>query len=128
MTAPAGDRPRVLVVDDEPDFRSALATRLERRGFDVDLAADGAEALGAASASPPDVVVLDVLMPGLDGIATLRRFRSEHPEIPVILLTGHASASSGIDGMRLGAFDYLTKPVPVEELVEKLHAAVHARR
>jgi DNA-binding response OmpR family regulator len=114
---------RVLIVDDEPDFASALAERLRRRGFAVQTAGDGPSALAAAAATPPEVVILDVRMPGEDGIATLGRLRRAHPRVEIILLTGHATVTSGIDGMRLGAFDYLTKPVEIDELVARIQAA-----
>ncbi|MFH0903414.1 MAG: response regulator, partial [Pseudomonadota bacterium] len=113
-----------LLVDDEPDFVSALAERLRRRGFQAVVAADGEEALAIVAESEPlDAVVLDIRLPCLDGIAVLKRIKAELPDTEVILLTGHASAGSGIDGMRLGAFDYLTKPVELDDLVERLTAA-----
>jgi DNA-binding response OmpR family regulator len=119
---------RVLLVDDEPDFVEALAQRLGRRGYAVTVAHDGAEATRAVHESPPDVVVLDVRLPGADGVSVLRRLKLAHPEIEIILLTGHASAASGIAGMQLGAFDYLLKPVEIDELCERLQAAWARRR
>jgi DNA-binding NtrC family response regulator len=114
---------RVLVVDDEVDFATALATRLSRRGFDTSVANDGAHAAEIARVTPPDVVVLDVRMPQESGVAILRRLKEAHPDMEFILLTGHASVSSGIEGMRLGAFDYLMKPVEIEQLCDRLNAA-----
>lgn len=119
---------RVLLVDDEPDFAAPLAERLQRRGFCVTVADSGERALALVPSVAPDVVLLDVRMPGLDGIATLGRLRAAHPEIEVILLTGHESVRSGLDGMRLGAFDYLAKPIAIEELSEKLSAACAHKR
>ncbi len=117
------DRCEVLLVDDEVDFVNALAVRLERRGYAVRVAHDGAAALAAARAAPPDVVVLDVRLPGDDGPAILARLRREAPGTEVILLTGHGSAASGLAGMRRGAFDYLLKPIDIEELCARLEAA-----
>ena len=121
---------RVLIVDDEEDFASALAVRLRHRGFTVDTAPDGNHALLAVKTHRPHVVLLDVSMPGLDGIEVLRRLHQQAPEVRVLLLSGHASVPAGIDGMRLGAFDYLIKPTDIDELCEKLQAACnqHARK
>lgn len=118
----------VLLVDDEADFLEALARRLSGRGYTVSVARDGAEATRAVHDAPPDVVVLDVRLPGADGVSVLRRLKLAHPEMEIILLTGHASAASGIAGMRLGAFDYLLKPVEIDELCERLQAACARRR
>ncbi|MBN1608238.1 MAG: response regulator [Polyangiaceae bacterium] len=114
---------RVLIVDDEADFATALAQRLERRGFAAAVAGDGAAALDSMTATRPDVVLLDVCLPGADGVALLAAVKQLHPNVAVILLTGHASVASGIEGMRLGAFDYLTKPVEIGDLCERILAA-----
>ena len=119
---------RVLIVDDEVDFARALATRLGRRGFDATVATDGAQAAESARLVPPDVVVLDVRMPQESGVTLLKRLKQTHPDVEVILLTGHASVNSGIQGMRLGAFDYLMKPVEIDELCDRLRAAWARRR
>jgi DNA-binding response OmpR family regulator len=119
-----GDQPlRALLVDDEQDYVQALAKRLRLRGFEPEVAYDGEQAVAMAVERPFDVVVLDIRMPRRDGIAALRDLRRFRPDLPVLLLTGHASVESGIEGMRLGAFDYLTKPVNTDELVERLRAA-----
>jgi DNA-binding response OmpR family regulator len=128
MPTPSGPAFRVLLVDDEPEFTAPLAERLQRRGFAVSVADRGERALAVVGSVVPDVVLLDVRMPGLDGIATLQRLRATHPEIEVILLTGHESVGTGLDGMRLGAFDYLTKPIAIEALVDKLSAACAHKR
>ncbi len=114
---------RVLLVDDEEEFASTLAERLSMRGLDVKTALDGETALEMVAADPPDVVLLDVLMPGMGGLEVLRRIRSRHPETQVILLTGHGSTRDGMEGMRQGAFDYLMKPLKIEELIAKLDEA-----
>ncbi|MBI5482298.1 MAG: response regulator [Deltaproteobacteria bacterium] len=119
----AGAGPRVLVVDDEQEFAAALAKRLGLRGFDVEVAHDGEQALARIRATAFDAVVLDIRMPGPDGVATLRQVRLERPGLSVILLTGHVLVSQAIEGMRLGAFDYLTKPVDTDRLTEVLRTA-----
>jgi two-component system, NtrC family, sensor kinase len=120
--------PRVLLVDDEIDFLSSLAQRLELRGLPVLTASSGAEALEILDREPQDVVVLDVRMPGMDGIETLRRIKDRHPQVQVVMLTGHADLESSIEGMRFGFFDYLTKPVKLAQLVEKIDEAFSRRR
>jgi len=115
---------RVLVVDDEVDFLETLVNRLKKRKFEAEGASSGEEALERLKGKHFDVVVLDIKMPGgLDGIETLREIRRIAPLAEVILLTGHASLETSIEGMKLGAFDYLLKPVRLEELMPKLAAA-----
>ena len=114
---------RVLLVDDEEEFVLTLAERLNLRGIHATVATDGESALRLIEGDPPDVVVLDVLMPGMSGLDVLQRIRQEYPQIRVILLTGHGSTRDGIEGMRLGAFDFLMKPLSIEKLVEKLRNA-----
>ncbi len=119
---------RVLLVDDEVDFVEPLARRLEARGYAVTVAHDGSAATRVAHEQSPDVVVLDVRLPGADGVSVLRRLKLAHPATEVILLTGHGDVGSGIAGMRLGAFDYLLKPVEIDVLCERLQAACGRRR
>ncbi|MGQ9669788.1 MAG: response regulator [Desulfosoma sp.] len=114
---------RVLLVDDEKEFVSTLAERLEIRGLSVSVAFDGQEAMRILDNEAFDVIVLDVRMPGLSGLEILKRIRTQKPEIPVILLTGHSATRDGIEGMRLGAFDYLMKPVDIDRLMEKMQEA-----
>ena len=118
----------VLIVDDEEEFRDLTGKRLKKRGLDVYLAESGQEALDTLKKNPVDVVLLDVKMPGMDGIETLRRIRTAHPQVEVVLLTGHASIDSGIEGMKFGAFDYMMKPVELEQLLEKLADANEKKR
>ena len=115
--------PRVLLVDDEADFLDSLHQRLELRGMEASKASSGPEALARIEAEEVDVVVLDVRMPGMDGIETLRRIKERFPRIEVVMLTGHADLESSLDGMRFGFFDYLTKPVQIDTLVAKIHDA-----
>jgi DNA-binding NtrC family response regulator len=114
---------RVLVVDDEDDFRETLVKRLQRRNLDVTGAESGEKALQLIDKYLYDVVILDVKMPGIDGIETLREIKNRKPLIEVLMLTGHASVESGIEGMKLGAFDYIMKPADIDKLVGKMHEA-----
>jgi DNA-binding NtrC family response regulator len=114
---------KVLVVDDERDFLETIVKRLEARDLAVKGVESGEKALELIDQEPFDVVVLDVKMPGMDGLDTLKEFKKKHPTLEVIMLTGHASVESGIEGMKLGAFDYIMKPVPLDELMEKMRQA-----
>ena len=111
---------RVLIVDDEEELVSALVERLNLRGFQAAGATSGDAALAHLAETPCDVVLLDVKMPGVDGLEVIRRIKSEHVRLQVILLTGHGSAQDADRGMELGAFDYLMKPVRIEELIRVL--------
>jgi len=113
----------ILIVDDEDDFRITLVKRLQKRNLNVFGAESGLKALDLMNKLIFDVVVLDVKMPGLDGIETLREMKKKKPLTEVILLTGHGSMESGIEGMKLGAFDYVMKPVNIDELLVKMHQA-----
>jgi len=115
--------PRVLIVDDEAELVSALEERLALRGFQASGVTTGAEALERVAAGAYDVVLLDVKMPGLGGLQVIKTIKTEHPQVQVVLLTGHGSARDADEGMRLGAFDYLMKPVKIGDLVRILHAA-----
>ncbi len=116
---------RVLLVDDEAEFVSALAERLNLRGFDAQTATSGEEALGKINSSPPDVVLLDVLMPGINGLEVLKRIKASHPQVQVILLTGRGSWD-GIQGIREGAYDCLMKPIQIEELMQIMADALES--
>lgn len=113
----------VLVVDDELDFLEMTVKRLNKRGLHAEGASSGEEALEKIHDGDFDVVLLDVKMEGMDGIETLRRIKNMKPLIEVVMLTGHASVESGIDGMKLGAFDYLMKPIELDPLIDKLKDA-----
>jgi DNA-binding NtrC family response regulator len=113
----------VLLVDDETEFLETLVKRIKKRNVNVHGAKSGEEALLFLENQAVDVVVLDVRMPGLDGIETLRKLKRNHPLIEVIMLTGHASLEVAIEGMELGAFDYLMKPVDIDDLLYKLQDA-----
>jgi len=111
---------RLLLVDDETHFRSTLAKRLKKRGIAALQAGDGEECLAVLEDNPMDVVVLDVKMPGMSGIDALNRIKERYLKTEVILLTGHAATEDGVDGIKSGAFDYLTKPVEFEHLLSKI--------
>jgi DNA-binding NtrC family response regulator len=113
----------VLLVDDEADFLETLLKRLRKRGFNAFTASNGQEALGILDKTAIDVVVLDWKMPGMDGLETLKEIKKIKPLIEVIILTGYTNVEAGIQGMELGAFDFLMKPVNIEELLYKLQDA-----
>jgi DNA-binding NtrC family response regulator len=113
----------VLLVDDEVEFLETLVKRLRKRNLTIRSSSNGEEALQALSRSPVDVVVLDVKMPGMSGIEALREIKRAHPLVEVIMLTGHANMEVAIEGMELGAFDYLMKPIDIDELLYKLQDA-----
>ena len=117
------DKFKVMIVDDEIDFLETIVKRLKTRGIDVAGVESGYKALEVLDDSSPDVIILDVKMPGMDGIETLREIKKKKPLTEVIMLTGHASVESGIQGMQLGAFDYVMKPVALDELLEKVRQA-----
>ena len=118
---------RVLLVDDERDYLEVLIRRLGRRDLDVDGVSSGEEALQYLRARPIDVAVLDVKMPGMDGLMVLREIKKLSPLIEVIMLTGHASLEVAVEGMRSGAFDYLMKPTDIDELLYKIQDAHRAK-
>ena len=123
------DNIHVLVVDDEEQFALNLARLLKFRGFQVSTALDGFKAVKAVEAGVSfDVVVLDVKMPGMDGLTTLTGIKKLAPETEVIMLTGHATVESGIQAIREGAFDYLMKPCDIEDLTEKINEACELER
>lgn len=117
------DSCRVLLVDDEVGFLEALVKRLRRRRVDAAAAHSGRDALARLADRTPDVVVLDVKMPGMDGLATLREIKKRHPLVEVIMLTGHADVEMAMAGMEQGAFDYLVKPCDIDELLYKVQDA-----
>ena len=114
---------KVLLVDDEEDFVEMLSLRLNELGEKVSSAYSGQEGLDTLANTPIDVVILDIKMPGMDGIETLREIKKKFPLVEVILLTGHGSTETAVQGMKLGAFDYLMKPADFGELSTKLEGA-----
>ena len=118
---------RLLLVDDEEDFRTTLANRLKRRNLDVVDSGSGEEALEIIGQKSFDVAIVDIKMPGMDGIETLRRIKKIDPLLEIILLTGHASVEAGIEGMKSGAYDYIIKPCNVNDLMVKVDDAFRRR-
>ena len=114
---------KILLVDDKADFLETLVRRLEKRNMNVTGVQSGKEALKLLDQHPVDVVVLDVKMPGMEGIQVLREIKRRQPTVEVIMLTGHANVEAAFQGMELGAFDYLIKPVNIEELLKKIRDA-----
>ncbi len=121
---PETERIKLMLVDDEKGFVDVLSNRLTKRNFDVTKTYCGSEAIQALRWQDFDVAVLDLKMEDMDGIELLRIFKKMEPRIKVIMLTGHGSDRAAREGMELGAFDYLTKPCDLEELVEKIHEAI----
>ncbi len=117
---------KLLLVDDELEFLEPMKARLERRGVACTTAPSGEEALRLLAESVPHCAVVDVKMPGMDGLELLRQVRRRYPQVAVILLTGHASVELGVQGMELGAFEYLLKPVELDELLDTARRAVAA--
>lgn len=117
------DEVSVLLVDDEKDFLEVLTKRLRKRKLRLVAANSGAEAIRTVQETPIDVVVLDMRMPQMDGLQTLREIKRINPGVEVIMLTGHANVETAVEGMELGAFDYLIKPVDIDELLYKLQDA-----
>jgi DNA-binding NtrC family response regulator len=113
----------VLLVDDEVSFLETLSKRLALRRLEVVTAGSAEQALAELGRRPFDVVVLDVRMPGMDGIEATRQIKRSHPLVEVILLTGHADLEASVEGMALGAFDYLIKPAAIDELFYKIEDA-----
>ena len=109
---------RLLLVDDEVEFLEPMAARLRRRRIACTIAQSGVEALEALAREPYDCAVVDAKMPGMNGVELLRCIRRDYPDVAVILLTGHASVELGVQGLELGAFEYLMKPVDLDELLD----------
>jgi len=119
---------RLLLVDDEKGYVFVLSKRMSKRSISVTPAFSGSEAIQALRRNDFDVAVLDLKMEDMDGIEVLKIFKKMDPNLPVIMLTGHGSEKAAREGMEFGAFDYLTKPCELEELIEKIRAACKVRR
>ncbi len=114
---------KVLIVDDEKDFVEMFSLRLKETGEKVFTAHSGQECLEKLAQENIDVVVLDIKMPGMDGVETLQEIKKKYPIVEVILLTGHGTIETAVDGMKLGAYDYLLKPADAKEMAKKLEGA-----
>lgn len=119
---------KILIVDDEKDFLSTLIKRIKKRHLNVEGVTCGEEALEFLERDSADVVVLDVRMPGMDGLETLNQIKTKYPLVEVVMLTGHASVEVAIHGMEAGAFDYLMKPMDIDELLYKVQDAYEKKR
>lgn len=117
----------VLLVDDEEQFLDALSQRLEARGLKVNAVTSGEDAVNQVVDQNFDAIVVDLAMPGIDGIETLKRIKEKRPDLEIIMLTGHATVKSGIEAMKLGADDFLEKPVELNVLLEKIGEAKNKR-
>ncbi|MDG2124626.1 MAG: response regulator transcription factor, partial [Verrucomicrobiales bacterium] len=115
---------RILVVEDQPKFATFVKKGLGEQGMSVDLCDDGDDAYNLASTTPFDLVVLDIMLPGRDGLSVLRQLRSEGNTVPVILLTARSGLEERVEGLNLGADDYLPKPFYIEELIARIHTVV----
>ena len=119
------DEYRVLIVDDEEELVTTLVERLQLRGINAQAATNGETALKIIEENPPQVVVLDVMMPGIGGMEILQRMKAQNLKIPVILLTGYGSTEKGLEGMNQGAFDYIMKPCDLNNLISKIREAAN---
>lgn len=119
---------RILIVEDDDDLRSILLRRFSDAGYDVDLAVTGTEALDVVKAHVPDLVILDVMLPEMDGIEVCRRLRAQHPLLYILMLTARAEELDRVVGLEVGADDYVTKPFSVQELVARVRAALRRVR
>ncbi len=113
----------VLLVDDEQEFTEILSQRLQARDLAVDCASNGREALEQANKKSYDIIILDLVMPGMDGLETLRLLREKNPNVQVILLTGHGDVKKSVEAMKMGAKDFLEKPADIKELMDKIKDA-----
>jgi len=114
---------KVLLVDDEEDFTATLSERMQDRGLDVDVSSSGPEAIERVQEKGYDAVILDLAMPGMDGIETMKRLLAENPDLQVILLTGRGTVRSGVEAMASGAMEFLEKPADIDLLLEKIGRA-----
>jgi DNA-binding NtrC family response regulator len=114
---------KLLIVDDEEEFLERLVERFERRGIDVQGVTTGEEALETIENHSVDVILLDIRLPGIDGVQVLQRVKKRHPFVEVILFTGYADAKTAVRVMELGAFDYLLKPIPLDDLLYRIQDA-----
>jgi len=117
----------ILLVDDEEQFLKVLSQRMEGRGMKVDTSTSGEEALSKVQGKEFDAIILDLAMPGMGGMETLKRIRSENPDVQIIMLTGHGSVEKGVEAMKEGAVDFLEKPADLNKIMEKVAEAKQKR-
>jgi DNA-binding NtrC family response regulator len=117
----------VLLVDDEEQFLKVFSQRLEGRGLKIDTSTTGEDAIKRVKGKEFDAIVLDLVMPGISGIETLQRLRSENPDLQIIILTGHGTVEKGIEAMKAGAVDFLEKPADMDKILAKISEAKRER-
>src|SRR5690242_21493473 len=123
-----GDKKQVLIVDDEPNLRKILAAQLSRDGYDVITAEDGEQGLSMLREHHIDLVVTDLKMPKIDGMTLLREALAEQPELPIVMITAHGTVDTAVEALKLGAFDYLTKPFDKDEVRQIVAKALKTRQ
>ncbi|MCB5166211.1 response regulator transcription factor [Streptomyces bambusae] len=128
MTAPEGDQQRILIVDDEPAVREALRRSLAFEGYTAETAVDGLDALDKAAAHTPDLIVLDIQMPRMDGLTAARRLRAGGSQTPILMLTARDTVGDRVTGLDAGADDYLVKPFELDELFARIRALLRRSR
>lgn len=114
---------KILLVDDEVEFTDALSERMKARGLEVDTAENGPKAIEKVKETSYDAIILDMAMPGMDGIETMKLLLEKHPDLQIILLTGHGTLEKGVEAVKLGAKDFLEKPADINKLMEKIRQA-----
>ena len=119
---------KILVVDDEVIFANNISKLISKRGYEVETVYNGESALEVLKENDFDVIILDLKMPGLDGLTTLKQIKEKKSDVEVIILTGHGSMDSGIDGIQMGAFDFIMKPVRFDDLHEKVRQAFQRKQ
>ena len=120
--------PSILIVDDEPSILQSLGGLLRDEGYAVITASNGYEALKRIETEAPDLVVLDIWMPGIDGIETLREIKKQHPFLPVVIITGHGNIETAVTAIKHGAFDMIEKPLSIEKLIISINNALNFKR
>ncbi len=118
---------KVLVVDDEEQFLKAFSKRLEMRGMKIETAMSGEEALDKVQGKDFDAIILDLVMPGIGGMETLKRLKEENPDLQIIILTGHGTIEKGVEAIKAGAMDFVEKPADINKILEKIGEAKHKR-
>jgi DNA-binding response OmpR family regulator len=114
---------RILLVDDEKDFTDVLAQRLETRGIKAEVVPSGLDAVEKARKESYDAIIVDLMMPGIDGLETCKRLLADNPNLQIILLSGHGTLEAGVEAMKLGAMDFLEKPADIRKLMEQIGTA-----
>ncbi|MBW2179977.1 MAG: sigma-54-dependent Fis family transcriptional regulator, partial [Deltaproteobacteria bacterium] len=120
--------PSILIVDDEPTIQQSLSGILSDEGFEISIASNGYEALQIIQKDSPDLVLLDIWMPGIDGIETLKEIKKENPNIQVIIITGHGTIETAVTATKLGAFDLIEKPLSIDKIIVSISNALNFRR